>query len=100
MAERSWHELLTEYSETLSTLAAADARFLEEDGALPAWVKQLMALQLDAVFNHPRGVRWYGRRAQELGATSEQIVEALRILSIFAGRPALVTGAERLRDLK
>lgn len=100
MSEKSWRDLLAAHSEHLDRLAEADGTFLEGDGALPAWVKQLMALQLDAVFNHPGGVRWYGRRAQELGATTEQVVEALRVLRIFAGRPALVTGAEALRDLE
>jgi alkylhydroperoxidase/carboxymuconolactone decarboxylase family protein YurZ len=53
---------------------------------------------MDAIFNHPGDVRWYGRRARELGATEDRIVEAIKLLRIFAGRPAMVTGAEGLRD--
>lgn len=98
--EKRWHDLLAENSDYLSELAEADQAFLETDTALPAWIKHLMAVQLDAVANHPGGVRWYGQQAQVMGASREQIADALRVLSIFAGRPALVTGVEALRDLK
>jgi alkylhydroperoxidase/carboxymuconolactone decarboxylase family protein YurZ len=57
-----------------------------------------MAMQLDAIANHPRGVRWYGRRARELGASEAQLVETIKLLRIFGGRPAMVTGAEALRN--
>ena len=36
----------------------------------------------------------------EKGATADQIVEAIKILRMFGGRPAMVTGVEGLRDLK
>jgi alkylhydroperoxidase/carboxymuconolactone decarboxylase family protein YurZ len=98
MSEKSWSEVLAEHSDELAQLSHADAVFLEADSALPPWVKHLMAMQIDAVFNHPGGVRYYGRRARELGATEEQVVEAIKLLRIFGGRPAMVTGAEGLRD--
>jgi alkylhydroperoxidase/carboxymuconolactone decarboxylase family protein YurZ len=98
MTEKSWSELLAEHSEELAALSEADGAFLEADSALPAWVKYLMAMQLDAIANHPRGVRWYGRRARELGARKAQVVEAIKLLRVFGGRPAMVTGAEALRD--
>jgi alkylhydroperoxidase/carboxymuconolactone decarboxylase family protein YurZ len=98
MSEKSWAELLAEHSEELAALSESDTEFMEADSALPPWIKYLMAMQLDAVFNHPRGARWYGRRARELGATQGQVVEAIKMLRIFGGRPAMVTGAEGLRD--
>jgi len=91
MADKTWSEILAEQ-------ARADGAFLQADTALPPWVKYLMAMQLDAVFNHPRGVRHYGRRAREAGATPEQVVEAIALLRMFGGRPAMVTGVEGLRD--
>jgi alkylhydroperoxidase/carboxymuconolactone decarboxylase family protein YurZ len=97
MAEKSWSELLAAHSDELASLSEADGAFLEADSALPSWVKYLMAMQLDAIANHPRGVRWYGRRARELGASEAQVVEAIKLLRIFGGRPAMVTGAEALR---
>lgn len=98
MSEKAWSELLAEHSKELAELSRADSEFLESDSALSPWVKNLMAMQIDAIFNHPGGVRWYGRRARELGASEAQVVEAIKLLRIFAGRPAMVTAAEGLRD--
>jgi len=98
MPEKSWIELLAEHSPELAELNRQDGAFLESDTALPAWVKLLMAMQIDSVFNHPGGVRYYGKRARELGASPQQVVEAVQVLRMFAGRPAMVTGAEGLRD--
>ena len=100
MSDKKWSELMAEYSEELAALSNSDTEFLNTDTALPAWVKYLMAMQLDAVFNHPTGARSYGKRANEKGATADQIVEAIKILRMFGGRPAMVTGVEGLRDLK
>jgi alkylhydroperoxidase/carboxymuconolactone decarboxylase family protein YurZ len=97
--EKSWSEIIAQYSDELARLSREEGEFLSSDSALPAWIKLLMAMQLDAVFNHPRGARGYGRRAREHGATVEQIVEAVKVLRMFGGRPAMVTGAEALRDL-
>jgi len=98
MAEKSWSELLGAHSEELAALSEADGAFLEADTALAPWIKYLMAMQLDAIANHPRGVRWYGRRARQLGVSEAQVVEAIKLLRIFGGRPAMVTGVEGLRD--
>ncbi len=100
MEEKSWVQLLAEQSQELADLLKADAEFIYSDTALPAWVKCLMAMQLDSIFNHPKGSRGYGRRAIEAGATKEQVVEAIKLLRLFAGRPAMATAAEALRDLE
>jgi len=98
MSEKSWSEVLAEHSDELAALSRADGAFLTTDSALPAWVKLLMAMQMDAFFAHPGGARYYGRRARELGASEEQVVEAIKVLRIFAGRPAMVTAVEGLPD--
>ena len=100
MAEKKWSELMADYSEELARQSQSDSEFLNADTALPSWVKCLMAMQLDSVFNHPNGARGYGRRAHEKGATADQIVEAIKLLRMFGGRPAMVTGVEALRDLQ
>ena len=99
MADKSWSELLAQYSPELSRQSDEDSAFMKSDSALPAWVKLLMAMQLDSVFNHPKGSRSYGKQACEQGATTEQVVEAIKILRMYAGRPAMATGAEALQDL-
>ncbi len=100
MSEKSWSELLGDFVPDLAHLSKQDSDFMARDTALPARIKLLMAMQLDAVYNHPRGVVSYGKRAQEAGATIEQIADAIRMLRMFGGRPAMATGAEALRELK
>ena len=99
MADKSWSELLAQHSPELTKQSQEDSAFMSSDSALPAWVKLLMAMQLDSVFNHPKGARSYGRTDCEHGATTEQVVEAIKILRMYAGRPAMATGAEALQDL-
>ncbi|MFW5684140.1 MAG: carboxymuconolactone decarboxylase family protein [Spirochaetota bacterium] len=88
-----WQEDLSQRSEALAGVLAADWQFMAGDTALPKWVKHLMALQLDSVFNHPAGARYYGSQALEAGATEEQLLEAIELLRMYAGRPAMATAA-------
>ena len=99
MSEKSWSDLLSERVPDLADLSKEDVAFMDSDTALPSWVKYLLAAALDAVANHPNAVRRYGVRALEQGATREQVTDTVRMLRIFGGRPAMVTGAEALRDL-
>jgi alkylhydroperoxidase/carboxymuconolactone decarboxylase family protein YurZ len=99
MADKSWSELLAQYSPELTKQSQEDTAFIRSDSALPAWVKLLMAMQLDSIFNHPKGARSYGKQAVDHGATKEQVVEAIKILRMYGGRPAMATGAEALQDL-
>ena len=98
MPEKSWSDILSEHSPELAELIQEDGRFMAEDTALPAWIKYLMAMQMDAIFNKPAGVRAYAQRARDLGASKTQVVEAIQMVRMFAGRPAMVTAAEALRD--
>ena len=61
------------------------------DGTLPALVKELMALAI-AVATHCDGcVAHHGRAAARLGATHEQVAEALSVALLMGGGPASVT---------
>ena len=93
-----WNEELSKRSARMAELLKNDAEFMGSDTALPKWVKQLMALQLDSVFNHPAGARAYGKRAREAGASEEQLLEAIEILRMFAGRPAMATAAAAFEE--
>lgn len=88
-----WTDELSRRSDRLSKAFADDQAFMAADTALPRWVKNLMAMQLDSVTNHPAGSRWYGRQALAAGATEEQLMEAIELLHSFAGRPAAATAA-------
>jgi alkylhydroperoxidase/carboxymuconolactone decarboxylase family protein YurZ len=98
MTEKSWSDILSEHSPELATLLQEDSQFMAADSALPAWIKYLMAMQMDAIFNKPAGVRLYAQRARYMGASQAQVVEAIQMVRMFAGRPAMVTAAEALRD--
>ena len=100
MAEKSWAELLAEFVPDLADLAKQDSEFMSRDTALPSRIKYIIAMMMDAVYNHPRGVTLYGKRAQDAGASLAEIADAIRILRMFAGRPGMATGAEGLRELK
>lgn len=89
----SWAEEISTRSSSLARTLENDQRFMATDSALPKWVKHLMAMQMDSIANHPGGARWYGSQALEAGATEEQLMEALELLRMFAGRPAIATAA-------
>ena len=73
---------------------------MSRDTALSAREKLLLAMALDSVANKPAGARSYGEKAAQAGASKEQILESLKVLRMFAGRPALVTGCEALRQFE
>jgi len=94
----SWQDDLSKHSESLAKILEQDQEFMTTETALPVWVKNLMALQLDSVFNHPAGARWYGSQARKAGATDEQIAEAIELLRMYAGRPAMATAAAAFEE--
>lgn len=100
MADASWGELLHTHSPELERQNQADQEFLNRSSALSSREKLLLAMVLDAAANKPAGARSYGERAAQAGATKEQIIEALTLLRMFGGRPALVTGCEALRQFE
>lgn len=64
------------------------------DGALPASVKELMALAI-AVATHCEGcVAYHARGAARRGATAEQVAEALSVALLMGGGPASVTAPQ------
>ncbi|TVQ28534.1 MAG: hypothetical protein EA382_01820 [Spirochaetaceae bacterium] len=88
-----WNDELSARSARLRDALKDDQEFMNQESALPLWVKNLMAMQLDSVANHPAGSRWYASQALAAGATEEQLVEAIELLYKFAGRPAAATAA-------
>ena len=98
MAEKSWADILRDQAPDLDAQNKADLDFLGRSSALGPREKFLLALVLDSAANKPAGARTYGEKAVQAGATREQVLDALRVLRMFAGRPALVTGCEALRQ--
>ena len=67
-----------------------------KDGALPAKVKELMALAI-AVAVHCEGcIVFHARAAAKHGATRDEVVETIGVAVEMGGGPSAVYGAEAL----
>lgn len=98
MAEKSWGELIRDHSPDLDKQNRTDLEYLARDTALGPREKYLPAMVLDSAANKPAGARSYAEKAVQAGASKEQILDALTVLRMFCGRPALATGTEALRQ--
>ena len=68
------------------------------EGALSAKVKTLMTMVCDAITAHEDGVRNIANRARALGATEEEIAEAVQVAFLFGGMPGLVTACAAFKE--
>ena len=69
------------------------------EGALSTKTKLLMAMAIDAETGAAQGAIVLGQRALKMGATKEEIVEALRVANSIGGNRALFTSAIVLQSL-
>ena len=69
------------------------------EGALPTKFKLLIALAIDVEHGAMQGAIAIGHRALKMGATKEEIIEALRIAYQIGGNRALFTSAMVLQSL-
>lgn len=67
-----------------------------KDGALPAKVKELMALGIAIAARCEGCVVYHVRTAMKKGATREEVVETIAVAIEMGGGPATVYGAEAL----
>jgi len=72
--------------------------FAARDGALPAKIKTLMSMLVDAVLGHAEGVKAIAERARAQGASEDEIAETVRVAFYCAGIPALVTATSAYRE--
>jgi alkylhydroperoxidase/carboxymuconolactone decarboxylase family protein YurZ len=69
------------------------------EGALSSKFKLLIAMAIDVEHGALQGAIALGRRAIKLGATKEEIIEALRVAYHIGGNRALFTSALVLQSL-
>jgi alkylhydroperoxidase/carboxymuconolactone decarboxylase family protein YurZ len=67
-------------------------------GALSAKTKVLIAMALDAGMNRPDGVESLSAAAREQGATDEEILETIELVTSMCGLQGLVTGMHAFED--
>ena len=69
------------------------------EGALPAKVKYLIAMALDASHGAAGGVKSLAEQALAHGATKDEIFDALRVTYHICGAGSIYTAAQGLNDL-
>ena len=74
---RLWRKQLAELDPTFMELIHEATMHVFKDGALPSKTKELICICADALQFYEPGVRIHVRNALKLGATMEEILEAL-----------------------
>ena len=69
------------------------------EGALSRKFKLLIAMAIDVEHGAQQGATALGRRAIDVGATKEEIIEALRVAYYVGGNRALFTSTLVLQNL-
>jgi alkylhydroperoxidase/carboxymuconolactone decarboxylase family protein YurZ len=100
-AKNSAYEVIAqldpEYFEKLKGLYV-DGTF-GRDGALTRKTKELIMVGITCAMRAPRGVRIHSERALSLGATAQEVLEAMEVAAIPGGMPGLWLGVETLQEL-
>jgi alkylhydroperoxidase/carboxymuconolactone decarboxylase family protein YurZ len=100
-AENSAYEVVArldpEYFEKLKGLYV-DGTF-GRDGALPRKTKELIMVGITCALRAPRGVRIHAERALTLGASPQEVLEAMEVAAIPGGMPGLWLGVETLQAI-
>ena len=73
--------------------------FIWDDGAISKKTKKLIAIAIAASLRDQHAVRAQMAGATNLGVTSEEIDEALRVTYLLAGMPAYVSGKVAQNDI-
>ena len=69
------------------------------DGALPRKTKELIMVGITCAIRAARGVRLHSERALTLGATPQEVLEAMQVAAIPGGMPGLWLGVDTLKDV-
>lgn len=95
-----FQQLLDEHAPELAAIVGNARGSITSDGALSAKVKTLMMMICDALLNHEGGVTNLANRARSLGASEEEIKEALGVAYLMGGLPAVVAGSNAFRNIQ
>ena len=95
-----YQQLLEENAPDLAAMVGGARASITEGGALPAHVKTLMMMICDALLNHEQGVTNLANRARGMGASEEEIAEALGVAYLMGGLPAIVAGSNAYRNIQ
>lgn len=94
-----WHAVLAQIDpEAAETLAAADARTMARESAIPRKMKELIALAAAASARRREDIRAHAIEAMYHGASDREVVEALSLAALDSGEATLADGIEALAD--
>ena len=96
----TFQQLLDEHAPDLAAVVAGARSSLTDDGALSSKVKTLMMMICDSLLNHESGVTNLANRARSLGASEDEIKEALGVAYLMGGLPAIVAGSNAFRNIQ
>ncbi|HYC22459.1 MAG TPA: carboxymuconolactone decarboxylase family protein [Candidatus Bathyarchaeia archaeon] len=91
MAERTMMEIMRESCPAVADAATGLVAAIMRQPALPEKTKQLIYLAVCTAVHHDRGVTAHAERARALGATREEVLEAMLLTIPAAG----LSGASR-----
>ena len=86
-----WIQPLQQRDQKFVDSYMAQREHILREGAIPAKYKHLMTMIVDALQTHPDGVQTIANRARAAGASEAEIQEAVEVVYLFGGTPALVT---------
>ena len=95
-----FQQLIDEHAPELSAAVGSARTTIMEEGALSTKVKTLMMMICDALLNHESGVTNLANRARALGASEEEIKEAVGVAFLMGGLPAMVAGSNAFRNIQ
>jgi alkylhydroperoxidase/carboxymuconolactone decarboxylase family protein YurZ len=99
-APATFQQLIDEHAPELARVVADARGAITSEGALSARVKTLMMMVCDALLNHESGVTNLANRARALGASEDEIKEALGVAYLMGGLPAMVSGSNAFRNIQ
>ncbi len=95
-----FQQLIDENAPSVAAVVAHARNTIMVEGALSTKVKTLMMMICDALLNHESGVTNLANRARALGASEEEITEALGVAYLMGGLPAMVAGSNAFRNIQ
>ena len=95
-----YQQLMDEHAPDLGGVVTNARGFIMDEGALSTKVKTLMMMICDSLLNHEGGVTPLANRARSLGASEEEVTEALGVAYLMGGLPALVAGSNAYRNIQ
>ena len=95
-----FQQLIDQHAPGLAAVVANARNSIMDEGALSTKVKTLMMMICDALLNHETGVTNLANRARALGASEEEVTEALGVAYLMGGLPAMVAGSNASRNIQ